>query len=48
MAAFVALMAIEYRFGLGNVVSVDAVRESAWVIKDMLMDGVAKLTSQIL
>ena len=48
VAAFLALMAIEYRFGLGNVVSVDAVRESAWVIKDMLMDGVAKLTNQIL
>ncbi len=48
VAAFGALMMIEYRFGLGNVVSGDAVRESAWVIKDMLMDGIAKLTSQIL
>ena len=48
VAAFGALMTIEYQFGLGNVVSGDAVRESAWVIKDMLMDGIAKLTSQIL
>jgi polysaccharide chain length determinant protein (PEP-CTERM system associated) len=48
LAASGALMAIEYQFGLGNVVSGDAVLESAWVIKDMLMDGIAKLTSQIL
>jgi len=48
VAASGALMAIEYRFGLGNVVSSDAVLESAWSIKDMLMDGIAELTSQIL
>ena len=48
VAAFGALTAFEYQFGLGNVVSGDAVLESAWAIKDMLMDGIAKLTSQIL
>ncbi len=48
VAASGALMAIEYKFGLGNVVSGDAVLEAPWVIKDMLMDGIVKLTNQIL